>query len=103
VARSGLATGRFSAVTCFHVLHHVPTPAEQDGVFREAARVLRPGGVFLCADALDLPATRASHAEQDETFQALDPDLLGPRLTAAGFRSVDQRAADYQLLVRAVR
>ena len=101
--RSGLAAGRFSAVACFHVLHHVPTPAGQDALFREAARVLRPGGVLLCADALDQPGTRTAHEEQGETFQPLDPALLPQWLADAGFRTVEQRAADYQLLVRAVR
>jgi SAM-dependent methyltransferase len=101
--RSGFADGRFSAVTCFHVLHHVPTPAGQDAVFREGARVLRPGGAFLCADALDLPGTRNAHEEQGETFQPLDPDRLPRRLEEAGFGAVELRAADYQLLVRAVR
>ena len=36
--------GRFSAVVCFTMLHHVPTAELQDAIFAEAARVLCPGG-----------------------------------------------------------
>src|SRR4051794_33371429 len=35
----------FSSVVSFTMLHHVPTVASQDLLFREAARVLRPGGL----------------------------------------------------------
>ncbi len=41
--------GSFSAVVCFTMLHHLPGPAAQDRLFAEAARVLRPGGVFAGA------------------------------------------------------
>jgi 16S rRNA A1518/A1519 N6-dimethyltransferase RsmA/KsgA/DIM1 with predicted DNA glycosylase/AP lyase activity len=30
--------GRFSAVVCFTMLHHVPSPRQQDALFAEAAR-----------------------------------------------------------------
>ena len=36
--------GRFSGAASFTMLHHVPTPALQDSLFAEVARVLRPGG-----------------------------------------------------------
>jgi SAM-dependent methyltransferase len=97
------ADGRFSAVACFHMLHHVPTPAHQDAVFAEVARVMRPGGVFLCADPLDTEAMRAAHREQGETFVPLPPATLKARMQRAGFSQVELREADYQLLVRAVR
>jgi 16S rRNA A1518/A1519 N6-dimethyltransferase RsmA/KsgA/DIM1 with predicted DNA glycosylase/AP lyase activity len=42
-AATGLASGRFSAATCFSMLHHVPTPEAQDRVLAELARVVRPG------------------------------------------------------------
>ena len=37
------ADGSFSAATCFTMLHHVPSRAEQDQLFAEVRRVLRPG------------------------------------------------------------
>jgi len=102
-ARTPFADGRFSAVTCFHALHHVPTPAEQDALLAEVARVLRRGGAFLCADAVDSPSMRLAHAQQQETFVPLDPQTLTERLRGLGFSHVDVRVVDYQLLVRATR
>jgi SAM-dependent methyltransferase len=102
-ARSPFLDGRFSAVVCFHMLHHVPSAAEQDAVFAEVARVLRPGGAFLCVDALDIEILRTAHREQGETFVPLDPANLHARLTAHGFTEVEVRTADYQVLVRALR
>jgi SAM-dependent methyltransferase len=96
-----LPSDRFSAVTCFHVLHHVPTAALQDRVFGEVCRVLRPGGLFLVADALDLAPTRQRHEEEQETFLPLDPADLRPRLQLAGFSAVTVESGDYQLLFRA--
>jgi len=102
-ARSPFADGRFSTVVCFHMLHHVPSVAEQDAVFVEVARVLRTGGAFLCVDVLDLDILRDAHCEQGETFVPLDPDNLHARLTRLGFGQVEVQKADYQVLVRAVR
>src|SRR5512142_26878 len=41
---------QFSAVVAFTMLHHVPSPAQQDKVFDETFRVLQPGGVFAGTD-----------------------------------------------------
>jgi SAM-dependent methyltransferase len=97
------AAERFSAVACFHMLHHVPSAAQQDAVFAEVARVLRPGGLFMCADPLDIEPIRAAHHEHGETYIPLDPSTLPARLQRAGFDQIELRAMDYQLLVRAVR
>lgn len=102
-ARSPFVDGRFSAVVCFHMLHHVTSVAEQDAVFAEVARVLRPGGAFLCVDALDTDLLRDAHREQGETFVPLDPDRLHARLTPLGFGEVEVQKSDYQVLLRAVR
>jgi SAM-dependent methyltransferase len=102
-ARAPFADHRFSAVACFHMLHHVPSAAQQDAVFAEVARVLRPGGMFLCADALDIEMLRAAHREQCETFVPLEPAALPERLQRAGFSQIELRQQEYQLLVRAVR
>ncbi|MGY5134694.1 class I SAM-dependent methyltransferase, partial [Streptomyces nigrescens] len=45
-----LPDGRFDAVVCFTMLHHVPSPRQQDQLFAEAFRVLRPGGIFAGCD-----------------------------------------------------
>src|SRR5262245_54606400 len=47
----GFGAGSFSAVVCFTMLHHLPGAAAQDRLFAEAARVLRPGGVFAGTDS----------------------------------------------------
>ena len=85
-ARSGLPSDRFSAATCFTMLHHVPAPELQDALFAEVARVLRPGGVFVGTDSVDSPELRELHV--DDVFVPVDPDTLAGRLTAAGFQDV---------------
>ena len=100
---TGFAHGRFSAVACFHVLHHVPTAAEQDALLVEAARVLRPGGALLCVDAVEHEDVRKAHQLQGETFLPLDPATVVERLRRAGFQAVQLKAAGYQLLIRATR
>jgi SAM-dependent methyltransferase len=47
----GFGAGSFSAVVCFTMLHHPPGAAAQDRLLAEAARVLRPGGVFAYTDS----------------------------------------------------
>jgi len=101
--RAPFADARFSAVACFHMLHHVPSSAQQDEVFSEVARVLRPGGIFMCADPLDIEPIRAAHHEHGETYVPLDPSQLPTRLKHAGFTQIEMREMDYQLLVRATR
>jgi SAM-dependent methyltransferase len=78
--------GRFSAVVCFTMLHHVPTPAAQDAVFAEACRVLRPGGVFRGADSQ--PSLRFRLLHVADTMTVVDPDTVDDRLRRAGFDDV---------------
>jgi SAM-dependent methyltransferase len=80
---AGLPADHFSAAACFSVLHHMPSAASQDQLFAELHRVLRPGGVFVGQDSLDLEPIRAGHA--DDTFTPVDPGELKDRLRAAGF------------------
>lgn len=98
---TGLEAERFSSVTCFHMLHHMPTPALQDRLFSEVWRVLRPGGTFLVADALDEAGIRLRHEEEGETFVPLDTANVQDRLGAAGFTQSDLQLGDYQILLRA--
>jgi SAM-dependent methyltransferase len=84
--------GRFSAVVCFTMLHHVLTPQMQDGLFAEARRVLMPGGVFAGSDSIDNPDWRDLHA--GDTCTPVDPTDLPRRLTTAGFVDIDVREAE---------
>ncbi|MGA3217970.1 MAG: class I SAM-dependent methyltransferase [Acidimicrobiales bacterium] len=92
---SGLAGERFSSVVCFSMLHHVPSVPDQDLVFAEAYRALRPGGRFLGTDALDIEATRQLHV--GDVFLPLPPSTLGDRLEAAGFGEVVIETTDHRL------
>lgn len=76
--------GRFSAVVCFTMLHHLPSPQAQDRLLAEAARVLRPGGVFAGTDSLGTGMFfRLLHV--GDTLVKIPPDELPRRLRAAGF------------------
>ena len=81
-----LPSESFSAVTCFTMLHHVPSPELQDALFAEAHRVLRPGGVFLGTDGIDTEDMRALHV--DDIFMPVDPATFPDRLATAGFADI---------------
>jgi len=92
--RSGLDANRFSAATCFSMLHHMPTPADQDALFTEVSRLLRPGAIFVGTDSIDLDVIRAGHV--DDVFVPVGPDTLADRLAAAGFVDTQVDVGDYQ-------
>jgi SAM-dependent methyltransferase len=94
-SRLAFPDGRFSAAACFAVLHHVPSAALQDEVFRELFRVLRPGGALVASDAYDNERTRQHHV--DDLFVPLDPQTLPDRLGAAGFTDIAIEPAAYDL------
>jgi len=74
---------QFSAVVCFTMLHHIPSPGLQDSVFSEVARVLAPGGVFAGTDSIGTGAVfKLIHI--GDTLEPVDPDGLPGRLEAAG-------------------
>jgi SAM-dependent methyltransferase len=82
----------FDAVVCFTMLHHVPSPADQDRLFAEAHRVLRPGAAFAGTDSLGRGLGFAL-LHIGDTKVLIDPQGLGSRLSAAGF---DDIAVDSQ-------
>jgi SAM-dependent methyltransferase len=92
---SGLESDRFSAATCFSVLHHMPSGEHQDRLFAELYRMLRPGGIFVGTDSRDLEIIRSGHV--DDTFVPVDPETLPQRLGAAGFDETDIDVGDYQI------
>lgn len=83
------ADDRFSAVTCFTMLHHVPSPVLQDRVFAEVRRVLRPGGVFAGSDGRLSLRFRLIHL--GDVLVPIDPGALPARLKAAGLTDVQVR------------
>ncbi len=77
------ADGRFSDVVCFTMLHHVPSPEEQNRLLAEVSRVLRPGGVFAGTDSLGTGrAFKLLHVR--DTLVPVAPDGLPARLEHAG-------------------
>jgi len=92
---SGLPADRFSAVTCFTMLHHVPTPDLQDRLLGEVHRVLCPGGTFIGTDATDTPALRDLHA--DDVFVPIEAESFRARLERAGFSGVEVEEQDSRL------
>jgi SAM-dependent methyltransferase len=82
----GFGAGSFSAVVCFTMLHHLPGAAAQDRLFAEAARVLRPGGVFAGTDSR--PSLRWRLIHLGDICTPVDPGTLPGRLAAAGFTRV---------------
>ena len=90
-----LPDDRFSAATCFAMLHHVPSAAAQDQLFAELHRVLRPGGGFVATDSLDTERIRQAHI--DDTYVPVDPATLESRLLAAGFADIKlEKSGEYR-------
>ena len=75
--------GRFSAAVCLTMFHHVPSASQQDALLAEAARVLRPGGLFLGSDSTASLRFRLYHLF--DTCVPVDPDRFVSRLEGSGF------------------
>ena len=75
---------RFSAVVCFTMLHHIPSRELQDRALSEAARVLRPGGVFAGSDTIGRPGhLSAARCEAVSSAARVEP----PPPAASGCRA----------------
>jgi SAM-dependent methyltransferase len=83
---TGLPAGEFSAVVCFTMLHHIPTPELQNRLFAEAFRVLRPGGVFAGSDSASSIPFRILHFR--DICNPVSPETLPERLRTNGFGDV---------------
>lgn len=78
---------QFSGVVSFTMLHHVPSPALQDKLLREVARVLEPGGIFAGSDSRQRLFMRLVHI--GDTLVPVNPDSFGTRLEAAGLEVIN--------------
>ena len=81
------ADASFDAVACFTMLHHVPSPASQDRLFAEVARVLRSGGAFVGTDSLG-EGIGFWLLHIGDTKVIVPPASLPGRLSDVGFRDV---------------
>ena len=93
---------RYSAVTCFSMLHHMESPDDQDRLFARLYDLLRPGAALLGTDPLDTEFIREAHI--DDTCVLVDPDTLVDRLQAAGFTGASVvQAGEHQFRFTATR
>lgn len=96
------ADGRFSAVLCFTMLHHIPSVALQDKAFAEVARVLRPGGTFAGTDSIGVGwLFKTIHV--GDTLNLIDPDTLLVRLQVAGLEPGEVKRGGRSFRWRATR
>lgn len=93
---------RFSAVLCFTMLHHIPSPELQDRVFSEVARVLRPGGTFAGTDSVG-EGTLFRLIHVGDTLVPIDPLELPARLEAAGLDGIEVQRGNGSFRFRARR
>lgn len=77
------ADASFDSVGTFTMLHHLPTTALQNDVFREALRVLRPGGVLVGSDSLH--STELHEFHEGDVYNPIEPSSLLARLQTIGF------------------
>jgi SAM-dependent methyltransferase len=82
-------------VVCLHMLHHVPSKELQDRLFREAWRVLRPGGTFVGVDSVRMDRLWMRTIHIADTLVPVDPNTLEKRLQAAGFAHVGVKTNPY--------
>ena len=89
-----LDADRYATATCFSMLHHMPAVDLQDQLFAAVHHAVRPGGMFIGVDSLDIDVIRAGHV--DDTFVPVDPQTLPDRLAAVGFADTAIDVGDYQ-------
>ena len=90
------ANSTFSAAIAILMLHHLRTHAAQENAFREAHRVLRPGGSFLAFEIEDNLLHRVIHI--GSVFVPIDRADIVDRLSAAGFSRItlDSRVGGFR-------
>jgi ubiquinone/menaquinone biosynthesis C-methylase UbiE len=96
------ADGRFSAVVCFTMLHHIDSPQLQDRAFAEVARVLRPGGRFAGTDSIGA-GLKFKLIHIGDTLTLVGPGALPARLQAAGLASPQVDTSERSIRWRALR
>jgi SAM-dependent methyltransferase len=89
----------FDGAVCFSMLHHVHSAELQNKLFREVARVLKPGGVFAGTDSLKSRFMTLTHLF--DTLVVVDPGTLPQRLKATGFENVQVDLNPYAFRFRA--
>ena len=81
------ADGTFSSAIAVLMLHHLRSRNAQESAFREAFRVLRPGGSFFAFEIEDNLLHRVIHV--GSVFVPIDRADIADRLRNAGFANVE--------------
>ena len=76
----------FTGAVCCTMLHHVPSPALQNKLFREVFRVLKPGAMFAGVDSRTSFYMRLVHI--GDTLVPVEPSTIQARLEAVGFEKI---------------
>ncbi|MGH3841882.1 MAG: class I SAM-dependent methyltransferase [Pseudonocardiaceae bacterium] len=95
------ADASFDAVVCFTMLHHMPSARQQDRLFAQVTRVLRPGGTFAGSDSRLSLLFRILHI--GDTMVVVDPGTLPDRLRRAGLTDPQIELSDRSLRFQALR
>lgn len=90
----------FSGAVSMTMLHHVPSPDQQDALLAEVHRVLRPGAVFAGCDSRTSATFRLVHLF--DTLVPVDPATFAERLERAGFHDIRVDAEPRAFRFRAV-
>jgi ubiquinone/menaquinone biosynthesis C-methylase UbiE len=80
------ADATFSSAVAVLMLHHLRTRDAQESAFREAFRVLRPGGSFFAFEIEDNLLHRVIHV--GSVFVPIDRADIAERLSVVGFSNV---------------
>lgn len=91
------AAGRFDVVTSYLMLHHVIRWLD---ALSEAARVLRPGGMFVGYDLTNTGAARFVHRVDGSAHRIISPEELRAGLAGAGFTDIAVTVAARTHLMR---
>lgn len=98
---TSLPASSFDVAVCYTMLHHVTPAPDQDRLFAEVARLLRPGSWFAGTDSLASDRLRDFHT--GDVYEPVDPSKLAVRLEAVGFSDVQTELGEGIFRFRARR
>ena len=95
--RLPFADGSFDVVTSYLMLHHV---MDWEAAVAEAGRVLRPGGLFLGYDLVEMRLTEWLHWADRSPHRLMRRGQLEATLTNTGLEAIDLRYDGWHHVIR---